>query len=352
MSEIDLLTHQDLQGLLLALINLYSAIGEPALWECASKSLNSIIPADTISFDFFDLNGVYNGKRWSNESISPTAEDLEVYKLYAHQNPVFVEAVLKQKTTPVKITDYISDVEFRNTDIYNNFYKLIDANNQIALALPISEDFVMTCLLARSIKDFSERDRVMMTLAAPHLINVVKNTFAFDRVNAALNEKGCGVITVDSFGKAQYVSEFAYQLLERYFEDEKRAENSLPENLCSWIKKNDLPANEFALPTVPFKVKNAQGELTVRLIYNSTTLERTLLLEEKKSLTPKMLESLNLTKREAQVLYWMAQGKSDADIAVLCNISPNTVYKHAQHIYKKLGVETRTAAMLRALEVL
>ena len=43
---------------------------------------------------------------------------------------------------------------------------------------------------------------------------------------------------------------------------------------------------------------------------------------------------------------WLSCGKTDADIAALLSISPRTVHKHLEHIYEKLGVETRTAAVM------
>jgi len=56
-----------------------------------------------------------------------------------------------------------------------------------------------------------------------------------------------------------------------------------------------------------------------------------------------------LTPRENEVLQWLAHGKTDAEIAALLGLSPRTVHKHLEHIYVKLGVETRTAAVMRAL---
>lgn len=55
-----------------------------------------------------------------------------------------------------------------------------------------------------------------------------------------------------------------------------------------------------------------------------------------------------LTAREAEVLRWVAAGKSDAQIAAILHISTRTVQKHLQHSYEKLGVESRTAAAMRA----
>lgn len=56
-----------------------------------------------------------------------------------------------------------------------------------------------------------------------------------------------------------------------------------------------------------------------------------------------------LTLRESEVMHWLARGKTDAEIAALLSISPRTVQKHLEHVYVKLGVETRTAAVMRAL---
>ena len=53
--------------------------------------------------------------------------------------------------------------------------------------------------------------------------------------------------------------------------------------------------------------------------------------------------------REREVLQWVAAGKTDRDIALIVGSSVRTVHKHLQHIYAKLGVETRTAAAMRAL---
>jgi DNA-binding NarL/FixJ family response regulator len=66
----------------------------------------------------------------------------------------------------------------------------------------------------------------------------------------------------------------------------------------------------------------------------------------------KPLEALGLTPREAEVLLWISQGKSNADIGIILNTAESTVKKHAQSIFEKLGLESRSAATLRALEAL
>ena len=64
------------------------------------------------------------------------------------------------------------------------------------------------------------------------------------------------------------------------------------------------------------------------------------------------LLKLGLTPRVAEVLLWVAQGKTNSDIAIILSISESTVKKHLLEIFQNLNVETRTAASLRALEVL
>jgi DNA-binding CsgD family transcriptional regulator len=60
--------------------------------------------------------------------------------------------------------------------------------------------------------------------------------------------------------------------------------------------------------------------------------------------------SLKLTPREAEVLFWISQGKSNHDIGVILGAKTGTICKHVEHIFGKLNVENRTAAAVIALE--
>ncbi len=64
------------------------------------------------------------------------------------------------------------------------------------------------------------------------------------------------------------------------------------------------------------------------------------------------LEALGLTPREAEVLLWVSQGKANADVATILEMSEKTVKIHLGHIFEKLNVETRTAAAVMAIEIL
>ena len=64
----------------------------------------------------------------------------------------------------------------------------------------------------------------------------------------------------------------------------------------------------------------------------------------------KALASLKLTPREAEVLFWISEGKSNQDIGVILGAKTGTICKHVEHIFSKLNVENRTSAAVMALE--
>ena len=69
---------------------------------------------------------------------------------------------------------------------------------------------------------------------------------------------------------------------------------------------------------------------------------------EKPSAIP--LESLGLSRREAEVLLWIAQGKNNEEIGIILGAARNTIKKHVMHLLEKLGVESRNAAAVQAIE--
>jgi DNA-binding NarL/FixJ family response regulator len=68
------------------------------------------------------------------------------------------------------------------------------------------------------------------------------------------------------------------------------------------------------------------------------------------SAEPSQLEGLGLTPREAEILLWVSQGKTNPEVAMILGIGLTTVKKHLEAIFTKLGVENRTSAAALALE--
>ncbi len=344
------LNNNDLQILLAAVAELNADFDPKTLAERALSAASKIIAADSVTFTGFDSQGEYAGLLWDTGKISP--EEMEIFAAHMYENPLVGAYVIERRPEVLTATDLIRREEYEKTTVYNEFYKQVGVESQLVAPLPISDELFMSCSVNTGRSNFPERDRLLLTLFAPHLVNAIRSAFAYQRLDAALEIEARGIVAVDSKGKPVFVSEFARRLFDKYLPGEKRKANSLPETVASWIKQTNLiaKANKFTLPVEPLKITNQKGELIVRLTYNEPSREIILLLEEKRFATPKLFEQLNMTKREAEMLFWITQGKSDEVIARLCGISPRTVHKHVENIYTKLGVETRTAAMLRALE--
>lgn len=62
-----------------------------------------------------------------------------------------------------------------------------------------------------------------------------------------------------------------------------------------------------------------------------------------------VLEQLGISRREAEVLFWLAHGKTRNEIAEILKVTLSTVNKHLESIYRKLGVGTATAAVAAAM---
>lgn len=60
----------------------------------------------------------------------------------------------------------------------------------------------------------------------------------------------------------------------------------------------------------------------------------------------------SLTRREAEVLLWVSYGKTNKTVSEILGISPRTVNKHLEQVFRKLGVETRAAATAIAVRIM
>ena len=84
---------------------------------------------------------------------------------------------------------------------------------------------------------------------------------------------------------------------------------------------------------------------------DSSAKDRGLREECPAKIKPQSPAFCSLSPREAQVLHWVSQGKTNKEIGVILEISPRTVQKHLEHIYQKMGVESRTGAAAKAYEI-
>jgi CheY-like chemotaxis protein/DNA-binding CsgD family transcriptional regulator len=152
-------------------------------------------------------------------------------------------------------------------------------------------------------------------------------------------------------GKLVWQTALARQLLDTRFGGDGR---QAPEELLVWLRRETagLDPDQGVIASSPAVVLDA-GQGRVRFTLHEAGGDGQWLLVLREADDAAALEALmltfKLTNREAEVLYWVVKGKTNRDIGDILGSSPATVKKHLEHVYSKLGVETRNAAATLAL---
>ncbi len=167
----------------------------------------------------------------------------------------------------------------------------------------------------------------------------------------AIDQVAMIIVAID--GQIQFISQRAEYLLNQY--SLYHPTQALPDLVNQWFQQQSaylaLHGNEPFMSS-PLHLEQADQQLIIRLVSGSAIEHFCLLLEEHSlpHLSVAALERIGLTKREAEILFWVAKDKSNGEIAKLLNCREGTVRKHIEHLHQKLGVQTRTAAVVVALK--
>ncbi len=172
----------------------------------------------------------------------------------------------------------------------------------------------------------------LLARIATHLRNARLAVHAQQAVDAT----GHAMLSTTLDGHVRWLSPSARDWLHSCLGDEAR----LPAHVVDWLQgRTDAPAGE----SLRLMVEGSHLSLS-RLAGDALAL--TLLVRRHASVPePAVLaQAFGLTTREAEVLHWVALGKTNRDVGDILGMSPRTVDKHLQHVFAKLHVETRTAA--------
>lgn len=178
------------------------------------------------------------------------------------------------------------------------------------------------------------RAQEVLARIAAHLANARLMAETQQAADAA----GDAIVAVDAERRVRW----ATPLARRWLKDVLDADGRLPIALRQWVGKNSEPS--LTLPSrdrrLVFSRLGAARGGDERLLIQSRTH-----VPEPEAL----MRALKLTQREAEVLHWVALGKTNTEVGGVLAMSPRTVNKHLEHIFQKLNVETRTAATTVAI---
>jgi DNA-binding CsgD family transcriptional regulator len=254
-----------------------------------------------------------------------------------------------------KLSDFLSPAQYHRKPIYQEFFRPAGIEHQISIALPSTGPRLIRITLNRARGDFTERDRLVLDLVRPHVTQAKETADAFARLvterrdlEQAAEAVHVGVVVVRD-GRATYTNPRARKQLATYFATGAPLPGRLPDALAAWLGTARRPRGSGGMPPSrgPLVVARGGRRLEIRALEERDG--HILLLQERLTeITPRPLESLGLTRRQAEVLAWLAEGKANIEIAAILTISPSTVARHVEAIFEKLGVRTRTAAAAAA----
>ena len=250
----------------------------------------------------------------------------ELWTTLVEQHPKLVHWSQTGGGAAVRLSDVISQRALRRLTIYNDFWRPFGVEYDFGVRLESAPGVATDVSCTRSRKDFSDEERDLLEALRPYLVRILQHADA---------RRGA-------------------QALWRRFGIRQREAEVLA--LVARGKTNQEIATTLSLSagTVRKHLEHIYAKLGVATRTEAATraLEAdgpdSALLETRAETHELSSDPFGLTGRESQILASLASGKSNAEIASELDVSPQTVKKHLDHIYGKLGVRSRTEAAVRA----
>ena len=163
------------------------------------------------------------------------------------------------------------------------------------------------------------------------------------QARSALDVFGNAVIAVtpDNW-RIVWQTPLARQWMQRYLARENDGSDT-PATLRAWLEAAAIG------PVAPLSVAHGSSRVSFSIAGRGEQWMVVLREESDSAQLHALMALFKLTQREAEVLHWVTQGKTNRDIGDILGTSPRTVNKHLEHVFSKLNVETRTAAASLAM---
>ncbi|NEU79858.1 helix-turn-helix transcriptional regulator [Nostoc sp. UIC 10630] len=356
----EILSQQDFSKILNFVQGLYSTDRLQNFSSYISTAISNLIQADISGYCTIDFmqHQFVGGVLFPAVPVSA-----EVMNQYFYEHPHQVNYLKTRDCRAYKISDFLTEKQLhRREGLYQKFLRPMNMEDQMTLVIPrVNSMTVDGVTLFSSQRSFTERDRLILNLLLPHLMQAQKTGHILTQIqqeNQQLHNSlnAAGTIVISDNGDVQLMTQKAENYLQQYFFCNYSGQ-SLPEHLQQWVKYQRSVHNSNSSvpePHLPMKIEQDGKQLVVRFIADPINNQHILILEEQKSpsLTIESLEYLGLSKREAEVLFWVAMGKENSEIAKILGVSTVTIRKHLEHTYQKLNVKTRSAAVVTALQKL
>jgi DNA-binding CsgD family transcriptional regulator len=150
----------------------------------AIAGIAALIPSDILTYNEIDTRQ-QRAYMVEHPAGVISASQVRTFERLSGQHPLIRHYALTRETRPRRISDFLSLSEFRRLDLYQEFFRQVAVNYQMAVTIPSATSVVIGIALNRTQHDFSERDRAVLDVIRPHLVQSYRN--AIERV--ALQER-------------------------------------------------------------------------------------------------------------------------------------------------------------------
>lgn len=358
----DRLGERDLRAVLGFVRGAYACLAPLELKRYVVSTLPTLVRSDITSYN--EVKSPYELVADPSPDAYPYVEEWFVANLpqLTHKHPILAYRARSRDGGAVKMSDFVTRRQFRRLELYNELFRPLGVEAEIGINLFMSAGVLAGIALQRG-PDFSERDRLILNVLRPHLRQAAQNAEAVARTEAraaltsrALEKISAGIVLFGAGGRIRLASNRARRLLAAYF-DAVRPPSELPGEMSAWILRRQTAAHgldEGYQRSNVLVVEREGRRLTARWVADQQN--GILILEEQVSADPTVairpadIKPLGLTFREGEVLVGVIRGQTNVEIGEALTLSARTVGKHLEHIFDKLGVSNRRAALARALE--
>ena len=303
--------------------------------------LPRVVPADFVSYN--EVPHDPDGELVAIVVPDVPAWAYEVWGRYGMQNPLVQRHLATRDGRAYRFSDVISRDELRKLELYVEIYARLGVEHQLAACLPSPEPMTIAFVLSRGGRDFTERDRRLIDLGRPHLIQAYRNAELRERtrrildgLQAGIDDLGHALVVLDAGDRVALATAAAQRVMDAAAGWSGAPGSRLPAPVAAWLA---------AGARVPL-ILDTDRSLTVRHVPARGDTPRVLLFERGTTMIdPSVLRGLGLTPRQADVLHQIVLGRSTEEVAAALSIRPRTVHKHLEHVFATLGVTSRTEAV-------
>jgi len=350
----------DLERVLTVVRGVATARDPDEFARAAVGHLSDVIPSDVITMNEVDPAAGRTVFTMEPETFIIPAGSQRLLAEMADQHPLIRHTASTGDGSARRISDFWSQEEFHASPIYEKLYRPMGVEFQMAVALPASQPIHVGIVLNRRTRDFSTRDRDVLNVLRPHLVQAWFS--AKDQahlrmlVTAATDasvDRGVGLIVLSN--PPHELTPGALVSLYRYFGRPTRT-SPFPARVERWLNMQESRLEGDQSPELPksLRTESGSGHIVLRYLPGQSGHPGALVVHDVPGRArPPSLHALGLTPREAEIVDYVTKGESNAAIGGALHVSPATVKKHLDNIYTKLGVHGRgrlTAFVLDVLE--